>query len=179
MRNAKEVSTKEVYEVIPQGETLLCLESARQKDVFFAGGGTSYRLKDGNAKLFAFCFDGSLEVISSMVLRNESGASESMGVSCMTRIAETDTILVGTNSNLFVVEFHHNNKTPNASHFGMIHRFPGVHSWLITSIDYHIDVKTNCLEAYSVSRKDQHLTKIVLQNFKSHIPASTPTPNLL
>lgn len=57
MRNAKDTVTKEAYEVIPQGETLLCLESARQKDIFFAGGGSTFRLKDGNAKIFAITFD--------------------------------------------------------------------------------------------------------------------------
>ena len=95
-----------------------------------------------------------------------------MGVSCMTRVNHTDTILVGTNSNLFVVDFKYDSKHPGASHFSTTHKFPAIHSWLITSIAYYFDERASKLETYSVSRKDQYVTKIVLSNFKGSISSS-------
>lgn len=95
-----------------------------------------------------------------------------MGVSCMTRVNHTDTILVGTNSNLFIVEFKFDSKHTAASYFSTTHKFPGIHSWLITSIAYYYDEKEGKLETYSVSRKDQYVTKILLPNFKGSVSNS-------
>lgn len=158
MKNAKFTTRKNVSEVIPSGETILCLESARQKDIFFAGGGTKFKLKNGQAKLFALEFNESLSMKSSIVLRSDSGSS--MGISCLNRVKDTDNILVGTNGTLFVVRFHYSGL--ENSKFEILSTVPDIHSWLVTSIDYLI--KQHEIEVFTVSRKDQHFSRVTFPN---------------
>jgi len=42
--------------------------------VFFAGGGSTFRLKDGSAKIFVLTFDEQMDLITSVVLPSESGS---------------------------------------------------------------------------------------------------------
>jgi hypothetical protein len=101
MRNAKTTVRKNIAEIVSQGETILCLESARQKDIFFAGGGTEFKLKNGKAKLFALSFDEEVKMKTSVIL----DSSSSMGISCMKRIRDSDVLILGTNGSLFLVQY--------------------------------------------------------------------------
>jgi hypothetical protein len=136
MRNAQNPTRKNVSEIIPKGETILCLESARQKEIFFAGGGTKFKLKNGKAKLFALGFNETMELKSSIELDTQGANNSSMGISCMKRIKDTDTLMVGTNGSLYVVNFTYISDSNNG--FQIVCTVPDIHSWLITSIDYHV-----------------------------------------
>lgn len=150
MRNASQATRKNVSEIIPQGETILCVESARQKEVFFAGGGTKFKLKNGKAKLFAIGFDEQLDLKTSLVLNAGNSGNSSMGISCMKRVKDSDTLLAGTNGNLYVVKFNYH--SAGNCNFELLSTVSDIHSWLITSIDYYVeDDKT---EVFTVSRKD-------------------------
>jgi len=158
MRNGRNATRKRVSEIIPEGETILCLESSRDKDVFFAGGSTKFKLKEGKAKLFAIGFDESFALKSSIVL---DGGDSLMGVSCMKRIKDTDILLLGTNGSLYVVSFA--TELDRHGKFSVLYAVPDIHSWLLTSIDYLVEREK--IEVFTVSRKDQHFSRVTLPNY--------------
>lgn len=158
MRNGRQATRKNISDIIPEGETVLSLESSKDKNTFFAGGSTKFKLKEGKAKLFAIGFDEKMPLKSSIVLDDSSSL---MGISCIRRIKDTDILLVGTNGSLYVVNY--NTETENSGKFTILCAVPDIHSWLITSIDYRIE--RDKMEVFSVSRKDQHFSRITLPNY--------------
>lgn len=82
---------------------ILCLENSSHKDIFFAGGSTNYDLKSGTAEIFAVTFNEELNLITSRTLNSSLG--KSMGVTCIKKMDQGDTLFLGTNRSLFVVEF--------------------------------------------------------------------------
>lgn len=92
-----------VFMSLPKAGTVLCMETSIDANIIFAGGSDSMDLMVGMAKLFALTFDEDISFITSLVL--PSSNMNTMGVADIKRMADRDVLFVGTNSNLFVVEW--------------------------------------------------------------------------
>lgn len=95
------------------------METSIDANIIFAGGSDSMDLMVGMAKLFALTFDEDISFITSLVL--PSSNMNTMGVADIKRMVDRDVLFVGTNSNLFVVEW-------TGTHFEILNHIEDIHT---------------------------------------------------
>jgi hypothetical protein len=95
------------------------METSTDDKIFFAGGSSQFELTQGVAKIFAFTFDEDIDFICDLVLPNN--IINTMGVSDIKRMDDTDVLFCGTNAAVFVVEW-------TGSHFVILTQVEEIHT---------------------------------------------------